>query len=338
MAKTRTRKPAGKAPAAIKGLAGFRKASEVFSGSVDKGVANQNAALASRANVVPDLDARLICVEPARNSDKYYILQCLEDPKIPTSKPKRYYAYRRWGRTGTGGTCRLEGPMEQEQAELQLHKVFKSFTGSSWASLKPGQQVSPGKYWLGVRSDIDTRARWHYQSDGSDTAESDKWRAYEAVTSTQMEELYAEHVANKCGSNLTRLRFVTSGCFTYSVDFAKFIQRNVKTGRERRIRREFQRCSQGCKDSDEIHDANYPMLATSAQSDCELPKGKRKFLEEGASVRPVIPTLADMCDLIHRGEIQRLPVPTLQAWLRKHNVTASGKKSDLVARVQALVW
>jgi len=227
----------GLPPSSIKGLAGFRKASRTFSGTVDKGVAQQNAALASRAVVADGLDARLICIIAATNTDKYYVLQCLEDTKVPASKARRFYAYQRWGRTGTGGVCRLQGPMEQEKAQSHLFKVFKAKTGAAWGDLKAGEKAKAGMYWLSAASEADPRARWEYRVADSIDGKSNGWFPYDVRASEQVEELYAEHIANKKGSNSTSKRFVPSGKFTYCLHMDELRQKNTTTGKERQIRR-----------------------------------------------------------------------------------------------------
>jgi len=238
-AKRVTAKKDGKAPSTIKGLRGFRSLSGTFSDRVDRGVSQQNAALASRATVLPGLNARLVSINPAENSDKYYVLQGLEDPRIPAKRSKRFYAYQRWGRTGTGGTCRLQGPMEQSKLEAHLFKVFKSKTGASWGSLKPGEKAKPGKYWLANPSIdcIDEFAVWQYRVDDGVDQKRSGWYPYDAEGVAQVEELHAEHEANKSSTNSTSRRFVDSGSFTYCIDFDALTQSNVATGTTRPIRR-----------------------------------------------------------------------------------------------------
>lgn len=227
------------APSAIKGLRGFRSLSGTFSWNVDKGVSQQDAAFASRAKMLPGLNARLIRINPAENSDSYYVLQGLEDPRVPAKSAKRCYAYQRWGRTGTGGVCRLQGPMQQSKVEAHLFKVFKAKTGSPWGSLKPGEKALSGKYWLANPSTdcLDPCAVWqYYVGDGVD-GKHKGWHPYDAEGVAQVEALYAEHQANRGSTNPTSKRFVDSGKFTYCIDFDTLSQSNIATGKTRSIRR-----------------------------------------------------------------------------------------------------
>jgi len=231
------KKPAAAEASAIKGLAGFRKASTVFGGTVDKGVYQQNPALASRAEVIEGMDARLVAIDPFTMNDRYYVLQGLADPKVPVRKSKRFYAYQRWGRTGTGGVCRLQGPMEEHKVQAHLMKVFKSKTGAVWGLLKPGEKAKPGKYWLVVPSEVDPTAAWQYFVDDGVDKKENGWYPYDVDASKQVEQLYAEHIANKGGKNPTEKRYVPSGSFTYCIDLKTLSQQSCTTMKERRIRR-----------------------------------------------------------------------------------------------------
>jgi len=53
---------------------------------------------------------------------------------------------------------------------------------------------------------------------------------------------------------------------------------------------------------------------------------------------PAVPTtLEEMRELVTSGEFERLTVPALRDWLKAQGIVASGKKSDLVDRVRAVV-
>merc|ERR1712232_482421 len=83
----------------------------------------------------------------------------------------------------------------------------------------------------------DPRAVWEYYVDDGVDRKRDGWYPYESDASKQVEELYAEHGANKKGSNSTAKRFVPSGTFTYCLDLDGLSQRNTSTGKKRKIRR-----------------------------------------------------------------------------------------------------
>jgi hypothetical protein len=315
------------APAAIKGLAGFKKPLALVSASgntiVDKGVAQQNAALASRAEVVPGLDARLVHVDLCSNSDKYYILQGLEDTKIPTSKPKRCYVYQRWGRTGTGGVCRLQGPMPLEEIERHFCKVFKTKTGVAWGSLSPGKIGPPGKYWLVSPPEVDHDAKWQYEvgapSDSKSRETKDSvWGHYDPEASRQMEELYTEHRSTKRHHRSLASRLVSTGTFSYSIDFQTMTQTNMSTQHCRKIRRTTEATT---------------LSSTKAESSIAI--------SDSVAVLPSISEISspkDMACVVRNGSVAKLNVPTLRNWLRHNGFTATGQKQDLVDRVHALIW
>jgi len=223
---------AKKAAAVKKGLAGT-KAPSGPGCSLDVGVAKQDAGLAKRARVLPGYHARLALIDAAKNHDKYYILQGLEDTK---SKGK-CYAYSRWGRTGTAGGCKLEGPMDQDKAEANVAKLFRSKTGFAWGALRPGDKSKPGKYWLQAPAKADSKAKWQYfVGDGVD-GKKKGWYPYVKAAGQQVEQLRAEHAANRSGKNDTSIRTVESGTWIYKVDLKKMSQTNTKTKKVRKIRR-----------------------------------------------------------------------------------------------------
>lgn len=216
-----------------KGLAGT-KAPSGPGCTLDVGVAKQNAGLAKRGRVLPGMHARLCLIDAAKNHDKYYVLQGIEDTKAKG----KCYAYSRWGRTGTAGGCKLEGPMAEDKAKAAVGKLFKSKTGAEWGSLRPGEKAKPGKYWLQNPAKIDTKAKWeYYVSDGVDGKKTG-WYPYDKSAGLQVEELRAEHAANKGGVNDTSVRTVESGTWIYKVDLKKMEQTNTKTKKARKIRRQ----------------------------------------------------------------------------------------------------
>merc|ERR1712070_1305953 len=94
--------------------------------------------------------------------------------------------------------------------------VFKGKTGAAWGSLKAGEKALPGKYWMAVPSEADPQALWEYcVNDGVD-GKVNGWYPYDGDAVEQVEELYAEHEANKTGKNPTDKRYVASGKFTLS--------------------------------------------------------------------------------------------------------------------------
>jgi len=150
--------------------------------------------------------------------------------------PKCCYAYQRWGVTGTRGQIKLEGPMEQPKVAAALAKVFEDLTGSSWGSIAPGDRAPPGKYWVQQHMNPDFQAKWeYYVADGVDGKRTG-WYPYVTSASEEVEELYAQHVANGCEAR-TAVRVIQSGHFSYKVDLDSMTQQNTRTKKQRTIRR-----------------------------------------------------------------------------------------------------
>eukprot|EP00930_Biecheleria_cincta_P041020 TRINITY_DN280_c0_g1_i1.p1 TRINITY_DN280_c0_g1~~TRINITY_DN280_c0_g1_i1.p1 ORF type:complete len:415 (+),score=125.86 TRINITY_DN280_c0_g1_i1:58-1302(+) len=202
--------------------------------TVDRTLNKYNADLASRAVIADGLDARLALIDPSENVDKYYILQGLEDPELEGDE--RYFSFQHWGRTGTAGDGKLEGPSNLEDAKARLSKVFKEKTGSEWGEIQPGDRAPPGKYWLQQIATNDEKAVWeYYVGDGVD-GKRPGWYPYAEDASMEVEAIYAQHEANERESR-TANRVVESGYFTYKVDLEKMTQENTKTKKVREIRR-----------------------------------------------------------------------------------------------------
>merc|ERR1719316_360872 len=204
---------------------------------VDRDLSNQDAALAAKVSLLPGMDVRLACIETEeeQQTDKFHVLQGLVDPTL-AEDPKCCYAYQRWGITGTRGQIKLEGPMEQPKVAAALAKVFEDLTGSSWGSIAPGDRVPPGKYWVQQHMNPDFQAKWeYYVADGVDGKRTG-WYPYVTSASEEVEELYAQHVANGCEAR-TAVRVIQSGHFSYKVDLDSMTQQNTRTRKQRTIRR-----------------------------------------------------------------------------------------------------
>jgi len=198
-------------------------------------LANHNADLAAKVTVMPGLDVRLAFIDRAASADKYHVAQGLTDPTVG-GNPMCHYLFQRWGDSGCRGQMQVDGPMLQSEVAVALAKTFEEKTGATWGSLKPGDQALPGKYWLQQESTPDLSAKWeYYVGDGVDRKKPG-WYAYENYASDEVEELYAQHIANG-GEGRTATRVTTSGHFSYTVNLAKMTQQNMKTKTVRTIRR-----------------------------------------------------------------------------------------------------
>jgi hypothetical protein len=207
----------------------------MLAGMADRDLANHDAALAAKIQVIPDLDVRLAYIDTEALEDKYHVIQGLKDTTAG-GNPKCCYCYQRWGGTGTRGEIKLDGPMLQTNVAMAIAKVFQERTGAEWGSLKPGDPALPGKYWLQQQSSPDLAAKWeYYVSDGVDGKRTG-WYPYASAASDEVEDIYAQHVANKSESR-TSTRCVSSGHFKYAIDLTEMKQKNTRTGKIRTIRR-----------------------------------------------------------------------------------------------------
>lgn len=204
---------------------------------VDRGLQQDSSQLASCGKVVPGLDARLVLIDADNGIDKFHVLQGLEDPGLEDG-PERYFCFQRYGDTGGRGSSKLDGPTVLPKVEAMIGQVFLEKTGQAWGTVQPGQVAKDGKYWLQQIMKPDSRARWEYfVNDGVDR-KKEGWYPYTPNATEEVEELYAQHVADNCGKR-TATRIVKSGHFSYKVDLTKMCQENTRTHTVRQIRRVF---------------------------------------------------------------------------------------------------
>mmetsp|Transcript_30729 Transcript_30729/g.40815 ORF Transcript_30729/g.40815 Transcript_30729/m.40815 type:complete len:338 (+) Transcript_30729:73-1086(+) len=217
--------------------------------TVDSGLAEVDAALSSRVVVHETLHARLALVDHSKNSDKYYILQVLVDGKKKKIKKGGsasktgldYYLFTRWGRTGTGGQCNLEGPFVggENHAEKGFSNLFKSKTGVEWAKAVRGAPPKTGKYeYLESVSKGDKDASWYYYLTLDPFGKADGWYEYDKNNANEVESLYLQYVASKHVARLSA-RFIhsTSSGYTYKVNLGDLTQTNTNSGKARPIKR-----------------------------------------------------------------------------------------------------
>jgi len=208
----------------------------------DRDLANHNAMLAAKVEVMPELDVHLAFIDTEAGEDKYHVLQGLVDPTAG-GDPNCHYLLQRWGcpterksSKESRGQMHIDGPMLQSSVAVMLSKIFKEKTGAEFFSTKPGDRALPGMYWLQQQSTPDLSAKWeYYVSDGVDHKKTG-WHPYTNYGSEEVEELYAQHVANG-GESRTATRVVHSGRYPYMVDLAKMKQQNMNTHKVRTIRR-----------------------------------------------------------------------------------------------------
>lgn len=206
----------------------------------DSGLAKFNTHLASKAKVHPSFHAKLVLVNPETNSDKYYILQIIIDEK--SKKTKLFFLYTRWGRTGTCGQAKLDGPFKDTNVVTKkFAATFESKTGSEWSKAYPGMPTNNGKYeylYTNTNTNGKKEGKWFYFLTNDPMDKTDGWYSYDNENSDEMEQLYNEFVSSNNSARLST-RFIhseTSG-FTYQVDLLSYSQRNTYSGMQRPIMR-----------------------------------------------------------------------------------------------------
>jgi len=209
-------------------------------GVVDRGLQQDSKHLASHGKVVPGLDARLILIDADAGIDKFHVLQGLQDP-TQGDGPERYFCFQRWGDTGGRGSSKLDGPTVLPKVEAMFAHVFQEKTGQAWGSVKPGQTTANGKYWPLQNVKPNSLARWEYFVDDRREGEPSwmrRWRPHGVTCMVELEELYAQHLADNC-SKRTATRCVQTPVYSYKVDLTKMRQENKTRDIVRQIRRVF---------------------------------------------------------------------------------------------------
>ncbi|KAJ8603157.1 hypothetical protein CTAYLR_004590 [Chrysophaeum taylorii] len=217
------------------GLSGVSSPDAKARGVVDKGLGVVDASVAQRVRVHEDFDARLALVEPTKNSDKYYLLQLVAD----TSSSSSFWCFARWGRTGTSGQGKLDGPFGSEAEGAAVFEAkFLEKSGYEWADRKNAagnKKIGKYEYLNAYRAAGADEASWQYYLQNDPRGQPDGWYDYDESNSAEVEEVYASFQQNRGLST----RFVTSESsgFSYKVDLATCAQTNTSTGMERPIRR-----------------------------------------------------------------------------------------------------
>jgi len=201
---------------------------------MDRGVAEEDAGLAGRGSIVKGFNARLALIDPSSRTDKYHIIQGLQDPE--EEGDKKFYCFQRWGQTGARGQNKVEGPMDKTKLESIFAKVFLDKTGKEWGSMAPGDRAKPGKYWVQQWCKPNEKAKWEYWVDDGVDSKRPGWYPYVADAGEEVEAIYAQHVAN-CREGRTAKRIVQSGYFAYEMNLTDMTQANTRTRTTRNIRR-----------------------------------------------------------------------------------------------------
>jgi predicted DNA-binding WGR domain protein len=199
-------------------------------------------------------DAMLVLVDPEQNSDKYFVLQCIERGN---DEPHKYCVFSRWGRTGTVGQALLQDFDDAAAAEQAFEAKFRQKTGLTWAERNEPYQGC--KYRFIVQDFVQkhdgyANGQWQYYVDDGVDGKVTGWYDYDTNGSMQVEMLFHQNAQN---AQLSQ-RQVASGIFTYHVDLDQMTQTNTShpARKCRRIRRVVVNNDdeEGEEEADRIHD------------------------------------------------------------------------------------
>lgn len=148
---------------------------------------------------------------------------------------EQYIFCSRWGRTGTKGVAKVDGPFESaEEASSLLAAKFLEKSGNDVSTVEAGSfEHKEGKYDLvkgddGMRRSIagaNGGCLWQYHVDDGVDGKRKGWYDYFKEAAEIVEGAHAEFVANP--ERNFNVRSVQSGTFCYQVDFSEMKQTNV---------------------------------------------------------------------------------------------------------------
>ncbi|CAM9988583.1 unnamed protein product, partial [Discosporangium mesarthrocarpum] len=112
----------------------------------------------------------------------------------------QFYCFTRWGRTGTAGSCKLEGPFDTMEVAGDLFAgKFREKTGNEWnVRNEDDRYVSrKGKYeCLRPNKTAVTAELWQYWVDDGVDGKADGWYDYDKEACRIVEQLHTELGAN----------------------------------------------------------------------------------------------------------------------------------------------
>lgn len=189
-------------------------------------------------------DAMLALVNPAKNSDKFYILQLVEN-----EDSTKFHLYMRWGRTGTSGQAQVEDFDDFDKAYAAFDKKFKDKTTLPWAERKEAASQDEDHYHFvghnmfeldehyvssaGQANASEDNPKWQYWVDDGVDGKADGWYNYDAPGGAQVERLWREYqnllasTQQHHEATYVALRIVASGVWDYAVDLVNMTQTNV---------------------------------------------------------------------------------------------------------------
>jgi len=180
-----------------------------------------------------DAHYKLVQIDIAKNSDKYFVLQQLSGETAGRKKTTKHFVFSRWGRTGTRGQAACEGPFDDEdEASSLVAKKFKDKTGNDVGSVSDGTFSAKSNKYDVVAGDKgqtvsvvgkDGGCLWQYYVDDGVDGKATGWYDYFTEAAEVVEGVHSEWVNNPT----LDVRCVQSGAHGYRVDFNTMQQTNV---------------------------------------------------------------------------------------------------------------
>jgi predicted DNA-binding WGR domain protein len=180
-------------------------------------------------------DAELNQQDRSKNMDKYYVLQVLQTDES-------FWLFTHWGRTGQAGQVKAQEFDTADDATAEFCKVFKQKTNCAWENRSQFVHTV-GKYNFLLKNYAiakrDPRLTWEYHLTSDPQGKPNGWYPYDGKVdvvhsaSGSMEDYWDAFESN----SWLDVRFVSSGSFTYKVDFGAMTQMNTSSSKVRPIRR-----------------------------------------------------------------------------------------------------
>lgn len=177
-------------------------------------------------------EAQLSQIDISKNMDKFFHVQLVQCADM-------FCVCSRWGRTGTKGQEQVAGPFKGAGAEAQALKAFeqkfKEKTGVGFAQ-RESYTAAAGKYSF---NHVDYGrvqygdVMWQYWVDNGVDGKADGWYDYFADASANVDATWLEWQNNP----RMMVRCISSGHWTYRLDFRTMTQANTSTGTQRKLRR-----------------------------------------------------------------------------------------------------
>eukprot|EP00567_Pseudictyota_dubia_P018406 CAMPEP_0197433340 /NCGR_PEP_ID=MMETSP1175-20131217/1247_1 /TAXON_ID=1003142 /ORGANISM="Triceratium dubium, Strain CCMP147" /LENGTH=334 /DNA_ID=CAMNT_0042961687 /DNA_START=53 /DNA_END=1057 /DNA_ORIENTATION=+ len=141
------------------------------------------------------LEASMNYVDPKANSDKFYVIQAIKNSQ-------GNFVCMRWGRRGTKGQLKIEGPIDLAEAVKKFEGKFKAKTGLSFS--ERNSDALEGKYKMEKRlreagagkGEVAVSLMW----DNTPGVKANDLDLH--VVTPSKEEIYYMHKRSACGGEL----------------------------------------------------------------------------------------------------------------------------------------